>query len=69
MENEVYMGNLAISAEGSPCMNWRKLHSSDQYLFSLADFPDTSWDEIGNKCRYLIKRQFRINSESYSITS
>ena len=56
MENEVYMGHLAISAEGSPCLNWRKLHSFDGSLFSLENLSDAFLEEMGNKCRYFIKK-------------
>ena len=49
--DETYTGDLSISARGAPCLNWQKYWLNNDRLFTLEDFPDTSWEALGNKCR------------------
>ena len=48
----VYTGELSYNVHAMPCRRWEIYASSLGY--DLLWFPDESWDELSNKCRYLI---------------
>ena len=51
-EDEIYTGNLSVSATGRSCVPWQDISTQDDTLnISLSHFPDGSWDELLNKCR------------------
>ena len=49
-DNTDYNGNVNIAANGRPCRRWEIY--ADTYGYSLDQFPDASWDEASNNCRY-----------------
>lgn len=51
-----YNGNVNIAANGKPCRRWETY--AHEYGFSLDAFPDASWDEASNNCRFARKLIF-----------
>ena len=47
-----YTGNASIAASGKPCRSWEIY--SQTFGYTLSDFPDDTWDDASNKCRYKI---------------
>ena len=52
-EGEEFTGNLSFAYTGDSCITWYRLHLIDPGLFSLTYFPDSSWDDLSNHCRYV----------------
>ena len=46
------MSHVAYSSNGAPCMTWQYLHDSGILHTDLSLFPDATWDDLGNNCRY-----------------
>ena len=49
-DGEEYAGDLSIAENGKPCRNWELYHSL--YGYSISDFPDETWNDLSNKCRF-----------------
>ena len=62
-----YTGNASIAANGKPCRNWEIY--SQSFGYTLSDFPDGTWDDASNKCRYLTKALLFICEERWYINS
>ena len=55
-----YTGNVNIDANGKPCRRWEIY--AQEYGFSLDEFPDASWNEASNNCRFARHRLFSFNN-------
>ena len=50
-DNANYNGNVNIAANGRPCRRWEIY--AETYGYTLDQFPDASWEEAGNYCRFV----------------
>ena len=53
VEGEPYTGNLAIATTGAPCLTWHRVSIVDPNAVTLEMFPDASWEELANHCRWV----------------
>ena len=52
-DGQPYIGRVQYTNRGRPCIRWEYLIEVFSFL-NLSEFPDYTWDELGNNCRLIL---------------
>ena len=66
----IYTGIQSTSWSGYPCVRWQTFYEYTR-AFDISMFPDESWDDLANKCRwdndvsYYIRNKYNTSEKQY----